>query len=586
MHTNRTTGLRALLIGTVALWATVAAAGAAAPPAIPPLQDYAKPGELAPLAPGQASLYRTPWRANVRTVSARQALDGIGVYYKHIPGDWSVAEHTNVMRQMAECGVRRLRLAPHHTMYIHADWEGPSQKELDGMRKEFTACKAAGIRPCVVFVHIPPMGEGDALQKWFKRDWNKGLLPAGPKGSAEYALFLDKVYIGLQAILDVARQAGFAEPDSYDLEIGQNLWWGFPALPPFPGLTLEMIRPGGQVYEFDMDLIRRARAAGYREPTLWWGQTHHLFDECRDTDVPDLCVGRAASFYHPGSGTAGVDWLEKTADDWPSRATLNFAEGQPPEMLLTKPEGWFADRSRRDNLIALIRDSRTPVAVTSLGTVPNSIPGAGNGGLSGWQIKERTVPRSLAFWLNQGAASVLVHSAYEGGQRDGGAGQHSLIPSPVDPAVFSWQDALPLVALKAFSDGLDGAEPIAKPDALSFRYALSPDPVLIPASPHGEALRASDAVALFSFQIAATEFAVAAYVVSPDITRLLPAMTMTLEVDRLLPQRGTTVYRIFGRQGTHVDILQRDPETGRTVIRFPVHDDVSWLRFALAPASP
>ena len=70
------------------------------------LTDYAKPGELDPLPPGTASLYRTPWRANQRTVSALQALEGIGVYYKHVPNDWTLDQHTHVMKQMAACGVR------------------------------------------------------------------------------------------------------------------------------------------------------------------------------------------------------------------------------------------------------------------------------------------------------------------------------------------------------------------------------------------------------------------------------------------------------------------------------------------------
>ena len=43
------------------------------------MQDYARPGELDPLPPGMASLYRVPWRAHARTVSAHDALRGVGV---------------------------------------------------------------------------------------------------------------------------------------------------------------------------------------------------------------------------------------------------------------------------------------------------------------------------------------------------------------------------------------------------------------------------------------------------------------------------------------------------------------------------
>src|SRR6185369_4705772 len=77
------------------------------------MQDYARPGELAPLPPGMASLYRVPWRAHARTVSAHDALQGIGVYWKHIPQAWTLEEQINVMRQMSAAGVKRVRLAAH-----------------------------------------------------------------------------------------------------------------------------------------------------------------------------------------------------------------------------------------------------------------------------------------------------------------------------------------------------------------------------------------------------------------------------------------------------------------------------------------
>jgi len=86
----------------------------------PALQDYERPGQLAPLPAGQASLYRVPWRSNPRTASALDALDGMGVYYKHI------SANAHIMQEMADAGVKRLRLAPHHTMYIHKDWPGPT----------------------------------------------------------------------------------------------------------------------------------------------------------------------------------------------------------------------------------------------------------------------------------------------------------------------------------------------------------------------------------------------------------------------------------------------------------------------------
>lgn len=167
------------------------------------LQDCAKPGQLDPHPPGTASLYRTPWRSNVRTVAALDALDGIGVYWKHLPDTWTQDQQTNVMRQMFAAGVRRARLAPHLALSITKDWHSPQPTELETLRAQLRASKAAGIRPCVTFVHIPPVGRAGTrdLQDW----WRQGaLMPAGDVGSPQFNGYLDKTYEALRFVLDGA----------------------------------------------------------------------------------------------------------------------------------------------------------------------------------------------------------------------------------------------------------------------------------------------------------------------------------------------------------------------------------------------
>src|SRR5262245_50215223 len=102
------------MTGTVALMLSLASPVTAA------MQDYARTRELDPLPAGMASLYRVPWRANARTVSAYDALQGIGVYWKHIPPAWTLEQQTNVMRQLFAVGVRRMRIAPHLALNITA----------------------------------------------------------------------------------------------------------------------------------------------------------------------------------------------------------------------------------------------------------------------------------------------------------------------------------------------------------------------------------------------------------------------------------------------------------------------------------
>jgi hypothetical protein len=531
----------------------------------PVLQDYAKPGELGSLPAGTASLYKVPWRSNARTVSAFDALQGIGVYYKHIPHAWTQEEHNHVMRQLAAAGVKRLRLAPHYAIYITKDWKAPSDLELALLRKELRGCKAAGLRPCVIFVHIPPLGKPGTreLQDW----WRQGdLMPAGEVGSTEFNAYLDKTYEAFLILLREARAAGFTKPRSYDIEMGQNLWWGAPACPrPLPSTGLDALRPGGRISEFGKALLERARADGYVEPTFWWGQTHHHFEEMTDDDLPPQVAGRAVSIYSAWSGKIPETWPKD--DVWPLRPPLTFAEGEPPSIVLARPETYMADRTRRDNLIELINRSEKPIAITSLGTVPRDLPETDK--LDGWRLKQRGLTRSLAFWLNQGAEFVLLHAAYEGKDAEM---SHALIPFLADPLKFRWHDAPPLVTLHSLCDGLAGAKPIEKLTALKFRYALADDSVLIPPF-----LKASDAIALLPFQMDAKRFAVAAYVVSPNIAEPMAPVPLTLEVDRRV--RKASAHRPGIRTTQEIAIVERAAE--QTRLRFPVADDVTWVRIEI-----
>lgn len=548
------------------------------------LQDYQKAGQLDPLPANTASLYRTPWRSNVRTASAAEAIEGVGVYYKHLGAD------ENVMKQMSQAGVKRLRLAPHHSMYIHKDWTGPSPEEAKNLDGEMKYSKAAGIRPCVAFIHIPPQGKGDEMSKWMKRDWNKGLMPLGEgkPGDEEYDAYMEKLWLGLKAILDSAKANGFTAEGSYDIEIGCNLWWGAPAMPPNPALTLEMLRKGGQVYEASKALIARARKEGYKEPTFWNGQSHHLFDQMTDDEMFPGAVGRAISFYHPMGGVTGKDFTG--SDPWPQRKPLQFAEGTPPDGLtLCKPESYAADFSRHDNLIGLLKSGRK-VSITSLGVVPSEIPGLmvetadANGktvrvkaqGVDGWAIKSKGLTRTYAFWLNQGASFVLIHSAYEGANDEM---SHALIPNfGKNPEAFKWQQSRPLATLKDFLSPLQSAKKLDKLTDLKFKYALAQDSELIAKSPKGGPLMASDAVAILPFQVSKKKFAVACYVVTPDISKAYKGTLMTLQVDKKI-KGDAAIARPVEHKTAKATLIESKADA--TTLAFPVTDDVTWVVFEI-----
>ena len=566
-------------------------APAAAAPALPALQDYAKPGQLDLPPDGMASLYRTPWRSNARTVSAHDLAEGVGIYHKHIPGPpaWGVEAYTNIMKQMAACGVKHIRLAPHLAMYINKDWTAPKPDELLGLKNEFIAAKANGIRPCVVFVHMPPMGGQAALQKWIDeaKPWKTDFMPQGAAGSPEYAAYLDKTFLAMQFILKTAREAGFTAKDSYDMEMGQNLWWGFPALKPNSALTLKDLQPGGLIYEFDKTLMERARKEGFKEPSFLCSQSYHYFENMNDKELADLHAGRAISVYSQWQGIANA--ADFTGSDaWPIRPPLKFFEGQPPAVPLMKPEGFMADFSRRDCLIPLLKTSKKPICLTSLGVVPYDIPTlmiqkkegektvkAKADGVDGWLLKCKGLTRSLAFWINQGVPFVLIHSAYEGADDEM---SHALMPKIADPLTFKWEYSRPLSTMHSFIEPVAGARQVNTLTGLKFKYALADDTELIPKSEKGEPLKASDAVAILPFQISKKKFAVAAYVVTPTITVPLKPTKMTLQVDQIVKGEVATLHPVTQVKGA-ATILETNTKDKTTTMSFTVDDSVTWVVF-------
>jgi hypothetical protein len=360
--------------------------------------------------------------------------------------------------------------------------------------------------------------------------------------------------------------------------MGQNLWWGAPAVPePMPA-GLEALDPGGVIYEFDKSLMGKARGEGYPEVTFWWGEAHHQFEKTSEKNLPSDAAGYAVSIYSAWSGNLAYSWLKTNLfkagpnDVWPvSGLTMSFAEGDAPSMTLSRPESWMADYSRHDNLVELIKRMDRPVAITSLGTVPADIP-EWHVGLNGWQIKSRGLTRSLAFWLNQGAKFVLLHSAFEDGQPDAGEKAHSLIADLGDIQSFHLEDSQPLATLAWFTSALAGAEKLEAVTPLNFRYTLWNDFVLIPASKGSDKiLRASDAVTLLPFQLDKNTYAVAAYLMSTDISRPTTPTPITIEIDR----------KIAGEVKTIVPVTQsigRAKVEGSSVT-FDLRDDVTWIVF-------
>lgn len=547
-----------------------------------PLEPYRKKGQLEPLPEGKASLYRAPWRSNSRTVSAYAALQKPGIYYKHVP-DWTESEHFNVMQQLYEVGVRRLQFAPHWTIYITADWEEPAPGKRERLGKKLRAARAAGIRPYLGVPRIPPFGKPGTrqLQKW----WGQGeLMPVGEVGSPEFNAYADKAYLALKYVVEEARKAGFTEPESYDMGVSMGLWWGVPSVTePPPGATLATLQPGGRVYEFEKRIIQHLAQDGYRGPRLLKNIHHNFSNIPAEEKLPNIS-GRVVSIYGVWTGKTNHGWLNNTQyerprgvkDIWPVR-NLEFMEGKPPTMVLARPESWMADFSRHDNLIHFLKSNKLPVAMNSIGAVPRLIPEFEKSPFSGWEVKQRSLTRILAFWMNQGAEFVLLHSFYEGQRGSHGEMMHSLAPGLMDPKRFRWQDAPPLRTMKRFMDGLEGAIPLERITPLHFEYSVEPNPVLIPRTGRAGPMRAQDQVALLPFQLDGNSYAVAAYICTPNIAERMKPLVMTLKIDRKI-QGPVEILRPYN--GLRIIKKVKSREEQSSTLRFTVYDDVTWLRFS------
>ena len=93
--------------------------------------------------------------------------------------------------------------------------------------------------------------------------------------------------------------------------------------------------------------------------------------------------------------------------------------------------------------------------------------------------------------------------------------------------------------------------------------------------------RASDALAILPFQLTERGYAVAIYVVTPNVAVPLPAQRLRLLINRPLVPVSLTLSRpVTGFTG--VPTLDAK-ENGTTTLAFDIHDDVTWLRFELEP---
>ncbi|MDK1031039.1 MAG: hypothetical protein QGD94_03450 [Planctomycetia bacterium] len=158
----------------------------------PELVPYVKPEQMK-IPEGKRSLLMQPWRAYVETVPGTKLLNGVGIYYKHVPHN---ADHDAVIGLLAECGFSFMRIAPHANIM---PWDGNKIGGRGEFLDQLRACKKHGIRPQMVLI-------GHAYQPCPIRRTSRKLVKTAAKGARE--ITLDSVdglverYSGISTLTD------------------------------------------------------------------------------------------------------------------------------------------------------------------------------------------------------------------------------------------------------------------------------------------------------------------------------------------------------------------------------------------------
>jgi hypothetical protein len=306
--------------------------------------------------------------------------------------------------------------------------------------------------------------------------------------------------------------------------------------PPLAPLTPDFLHAGGCCWE----LARRTHDVVKQllpKAKLIWGFSNTSFYH---TKIKDLPSGFDAQSYHPygaGKKVTPTDFPEKDRYGW-------FIEGYVP-MGLTRcmPEGWAHLGVKMEHLPRLLnpksRLAAGPPGVdqfqhyfTEHGFPPRE---AGiTDAASGDQYKALCLLRSLLFWLNKGLTKILFYCAYE--DDDLGFGMLRAVPTPADYGRVAESDisSPALEALRRMVAKFSGAEKILAPATLGVELTCLDKPAVVFAGDGlHPALLYSDMVAVLPFQVSASKFVIAVYVMCYDVTAPPPPMAVQLSLAHL-----------------------------------------------------
>ena len=580
-----------------------------------PVRPYADPAQLDVPWP-KHSHYKQPWRGFLETRSAHDFLHGVGINYQ-VPGNDPLAvrllaeagfktfrieigfgsvrwDQTGLTNQ--ERMEKVLRLCKQYdirpTLLLNAHQGAPCPLQFFTKRLAADAPRGsrsvqlADTRGLVVgrsgingltnywaaealITAIDEKTGQCQLSKPLPKDLKAGnlpmatlaFLPLHPVGTKEFDETADGWVRYARLVCKLAGDAGI---DDFDVEIWNELTFGTmflninnyydkdaPKAPRAP----DFLNPGGSCWELARRTVDAVKKE-YPRARCIWGFSNTTFYHCAIAKLPPHMDGQS---YHPyGTGTRSLPKQAQHQD----RPEFNL-EGFTPTIDIRMPEGWAHTFLQTECLMRHLnpqaRLSQRPEGVqrfyhyiTEHGVVPAECGVTDEA--NGWQLKSLCLARSLCLWLNKGVDVMHYFTAYDRAALGMGILPADLPKLPPD-AAFESAATPPMIGLRNLTRQLAGSEPLEKTRPLGIEVtALGEQKKIFEGDATHPPLWHRDVAAVLPLQIKPGKFAIAAYVMTYDVTKPIVPEDYRLSIQ--------------GLRGAKATVELYDPQENRT-IRLP-----------------
>jgi hypothetical protein len=552
------------------------------------------------------SFYKQPWRGYLETVPAIRFLSGIGINYglpsdadndavlklladsgvKHIRVEvgWSQVpwDEDQILKRDYYVGVlnacKRYGIVPLILLNANHGAPGPNRAYeraavnstpagarslvLDSVRDLVSdrsgISNLSDFRMCELMITgIEPAAGRVALSKPLPKEIAAGTkvsvhtlkyLPLHPVGSQQ----LNETLAGWQRYVDlVLRLVVESGVREFEVEIWNELAFGSDYLSidnyyekPVARDDHDTLLEGGRAWELGRRTVDQVKRSHPGAKVIWGFSNTDFYH----TPIAKLPPGLDGQSYHP-YGTA----RQRIPEDFPPKdRSHQFAEGFVPHISWCMPEGWAHLATKEEQIMRSMLDpvrraANLPAGATSFAhymTEHGFV--AKEAGVtekkSTQSYKAKAMIRSLTFWLNKGVSRVHIYTLYEDSDSQAGI----LWSEPPPPRQGRGEHSVRSPALTALTNlvrQFQGAEELSHPRQLGVEVvALGEQPKVFPGSHGSPSLFYREMFAFLPFQVSASRFVVATYVMSYDITAPPPPMNFQLEITGVAGRRARARY--------------------------------------------